>query len=225
MGAAIAAILPEAVAVAISPIPIIAVVLLLSSPRGKAKAFAFLVGWLIGLSLVGAIVLLVADPASGSADDGPADWVGWLILALGALAMLLGVKQWRGRPRRDEEPPMPKWMSAIDGFTSGRSLVIGFVLAALNPKNLALTLAAAAAIAATGLSGSDSYVVLGVFVVIGTLGLAIPIAIALLGGDKASETLTELNHWLALHNAAIMSVLLVVIGSKLVGNGLQAILV
>ena len=224
MGAAIGAILPEAVGVAISPIPIIAVVLLLSSPKGKVKAFAFLIGWLVGLGLVGAIVLLVADPAGASTDDGPADWVGWLIFALGALAVLLGVKQWRGRPRGDEEPPMPKWMEVIDRFTAGRSLAIGFVMAAVNPKNLTLTLAAAAAIASAGLTGSDSYVVLAVFVVIGTLGIAIPIGIALLGGETASETLSELNHWLAVHNAAIMSVLFVVIGAKILGNGLQAIL-
>jgi hypothetical protein len=119
---------------------------------------------------------------------------------------------------------MPKWMAAIDGFSAGRSTLIGFALAALNPKNLTLTLAASAAIAAAGLSGSESYVVLAVFVVIGTLGLAIPIGIAVFGGDKASETLSELHHWLAIHNAAIMSVLFVVIGSKLVGDGLQTIL-
>jgi hypothetical protein len=224
MGSAIGAILPEAVGVAISPIPIIAIVLLLSSPRGKPKAFGFLIGWLVGLGVVGTIVLLAADPAGASTDEGPADWVGWLILALGALAVLLGVKQWRGRPRGDEEPPMPKWMAAIDGFSTGRSLAIGFVLAALNPKNLTLTLAASAAIAAAGLSGSDSFVVLAVFVVIGTLGLAIPMGIAVFGGDNASETLSELHHWLAIHNAAIMSVLFVVIGAKLVGNGLQTIL-
>lgn len=118
---------------------------------------------------------------------------------------------------------MPKWMSAIDKFTAGRSAVFGFVLSALNPKNLTLTLAAAAAIATAGLDTSQSFVALAVFVVIGTLGLAIPIGIYLLGGDKAATTLDHLHHWLAVHNPAIMSVLFVVIGAKLIGNGLQAL--
>jgi protein-S-isoprenylcysteine O-methyltransferase Ste14 len=224
MGSAIGAILPVAVGVAISPIPIIAVVLLLSSPKGKGKAIGFLVGWLIGLGLIGVIVLLVADPAGASTDAGPASWVGWLLVVLGALSIVLGVRQFRGRPRGDEEPPMPKWMSAINNFTTGRSTAIGFVLAALNPKNLTLTLAAAATIAAAGLSTSDSYLVLAVFVIIGTIGLAIPVGIYFLGGDKASQTLGELHHWLAVHNAAIMSVLFVVIGAKLLGNGLETVL-
>jgi hypothetical protein len=224
MGQVIGEILGLAVGVAISPIPIIAVVLLLSTPRGKGNSLSFLLGWLIGLGLVGVIVLLVADPAGASEDGGPAAWVGWLVLILGALSIVLGIRQFLGRPRGGEEPPMPKWMGAIDKFKPGQSLGIGFVLAALNPKNLTLTLAAAATIAGAGLAGGDPYIVLAVFVVIGTLGLAIPIGIYFLGGDKAAETLADLRHWLAVNNAAIMSVLFVVIGAKLVGSGLQTVL-
>jgi threonine/homoserine/homoserine lactone efflux protein len=223
MGAAIGEILPLAVGVAISPIPIIAVVLMLSTPKGKGNGLSFLLGWLIGLGLVGVIVLLVADPAGASEDGGPAMWVGWLLLVLGVLAVLIGIRSWRGRPRGDEEPPLPKWMSAIDQFTPGRSLGLGFLLAALNPKNLTLTLAAAASIAAGGLSSTDSYIVLAVFVLIGTVGLAIPIGIYFLGGEKATETLAEIRHWLAINNATIMAVLMVVIGAKLVGSGMQVV--
>jgi threonine/homoserine/homoserine lactone efflux protein len=223
MGATIGEILPIAIGVAISPIPIIAVVLLLSTPKGRGNALSFLLGWLVGLGLVGVVVLLVADPAGASEDGGPATWVGWLLLALGLLVVAIGIRSWQGRPRGDEEPPMPKWMAAIDRFTPGKSLGIGLLLSALNPKNLMLTVAAAAAIAAAGLSSTDSYIVLAVFVVIGTLGVAIPIGIYFLGGDKATETLAGMRHWLAINNATIMAVLMVVIGAKLIGNGMQVI--
>ena len=214
-------ILPEAIGVAISPIPIIAVVLLLATPKGKGKSLAFLLGWLVGLALVGTIVLLVADPAGAAGDEGPAIWVGWLILALGVLAVVLGINQFRHRPKGDQEPPMPKWMAAVDQFTPGRSGAIGLALAAINPKNLTLTLAATASIASAGLGTSESFVVLGVFVIIATLGVAIPILIYFLAGDRAEEMLDDLQHWLAVHNPAIMTVLFVVIGAKLVGSGLQ----
>lgn len=224
MGGVIGEVLPEAVGVAISPIPIIAVVLLLASAKGKANALPFLLGWLIGLGLVGVIVLLLADPAGASEDGGPATWLGWLILILGALSILLGIRQFMGRPRGAEEPPMPKWMEAMDNFKAGQSFGMGFVLAAINPKNLTLTLAAAATIAGAGLTGADPYIVLAVFVIIGTVGLAIPIGIYFFGGEHAAETLAELRHWLAVNNAAIMSVLFVVIGAKLVGGGLHTVL-
>jgi len=223
MGSAIGEILPTAIGVAISPIPIIAVVLLLSTPKGKGNALSFLLGWLIGLGLVGVIVLLLADPAGASEDGSPAIWVGWLFAVLGLVAVLIGIRSFLGRPRGHEEPPMPKWMAAIDKFNAGRAIAIGFVLAALNPKNLTLTLAAAAAIATSGLSTTDSYIVLAVFVLIGTIGLAIPIGIYFLGGEKAEETLAELRHWLALNNATIMAVLMVVIGAKLIGSGMRVV--
>ena len=93
MGQVISSILPEAVGVAISPVPIIAVVLLLATPRGKGNGLALLLGWLVGLAAVGTIVLLLADPAEAAGDDGPADWVGWFILILGVLAVLGGLGQ------------------------------------------------------------------------------------------------------------------------------------
>lgn len=224
MGQALSGILPEAIGVAISPVPIIAVVLLLATPKGKGNALSFLVGWLIGLGLVGTIVLLVADPAGASDDGRQAAWVSWLILILGVLAVLAGIAQFRHRPKPGEEPTMPGWMKAIDKFTSGRSFAMGVVLSAINPKNLTLTLAAAAAIAGAGLGTTDSFVALAVFVLIGTLGIAIPILIYFLGGSKAASTLEELRQWMAFHNSAIMAVIFLIIGMKLVGNGLQALL-
>ena len=72
---------------------------------------------------------------------------------------------------------MPTWMSAIDSFTPGKSLVLGAALSGVNPKNLALTLAAAASIAQAGLDGGGSAVAIGVFVVIGSLTVAGPVRV------------------------------------------------
>ncbi len=219
MESVIGGVLPLAIAVAISPVPIIAIVLLLSSEKGKGNAFGFLVGWLVGLSVAGAVVLLVADPAGASTDDGPAAWVGWLVLLLGVLLLVLGVKRFINRPHDGQEPPMPKWMAAIDEFSFGKSFGVGFVLSAVNPKNLTLTVAAAATIAAAGLTTSDSFGALGIFGIIGTIGLAIPMGIYLLTGARADELLSRLRHSLAMHNAVIMAVLFVIIGAKLIGDG------
>ena len=78
--------------------------------------------------------------------------------------------------------------------------------------------------AGAGLTGGESVVVMAVFVLIATIGLAIPVGIFYLGGDKAAETLADLRQWLGHNNAAIMAVLFLVIGAKLVGSGLQTIL-
>jgi len=95
MGQAIGDFLPSAVGVAISPLPIVAVVLMLVTPRGRTNGPAFVAGWCIGLAIVGAIVLTVAGGASASTDSGPATWVDVLFLILGLLLILVAAKQWR----------------------------------------------------------------------------------------------------------------------------------
>src|SRR3954463_7705543 len=103
MGDAIGQVLSFALGVAISPVPIIAVVLMLATPRGRVNGPAFLGGWLVGLALVGTVVLLAASGGRATSAGEPATWVSWLKIGLGALLLLVGVKQWRGRPRAGTE--------------------------------------------------------------------------------------------------------------------------
>jgi threonine/homoserine/homoserine lactone efflux protein len=113
MGQAIGQSLPTAIGVALSPLPIVAVVLMLVTERGRVNGPAFLVGWGIGLALVGAVVLSVAHGANASSHGEPATWVNVLKLVLGLLLLLVALRQWRGRPRAGDEAPTPKWMGAL----------------------------------------------------------------------------------------------------------------
>jgi len=220
MGEAIGQSLPLAVGVALSPVPIIAVVLMLTTARARANGPAFLLGWLVGLGVVGAIVLALAGPGGASEEGQPAAWVSWLKLLLGLGLVLVAVRQFRGRPRGDEEAPLPKWMGAIDRFGPGQALGGGAALAGANPKNLLLAVAAAAAIAQTGIPGGQQAVAYAVFAVIGTLGVGAPVGIYLAMGERSAELLGRLKDWMGHHNAVIMAVLCLVIGVKLVGDGL-----
>jgi threonine/homoserine/homoserine lactone efflux protein len=223
VGEAIGQVLSFGVGVAISPVPIIAVVLMLGTPRARSNGPAFLLGWIVGLAVVGAVVLLVSSGADASEDGAPADWVGWLKLILGLLVLLVALRTWRGRPRAGEDAELPKWMRTIDRFTPPRSAAIGVALSAINPKNLLLTVGAAAAIAQTGIGTGDQAIALAVFVVVGTLGPGIPVAIYFAMGERAAQMLDELKAWMGANNAAIMAVLCLVIGAKLAGDGISVL--
>jgi hypothetical protein len=153
MGEAIGQSLPLAIGVALSPVPIIAVVLMLTTPRARANGPAFVLGWLVGLGVVGATVLALAGPGGASEQGQPATWVSWLKLLLGLGLLLVAVRQFRGRPHQGEEASLPKWMGAIDRFAPGQALGGGAALAAANPKNQLLAVGAAAAIAQLGIPG------------------------------------------------------------------------
>ena len=66
MGSVVGQLLPIAVGVALSPLPIIAVVLMLVTPRGRLNGLAFIVGWWVGLGVVGTIGLAVAGGTKAS---------------------------------------------------------------------------------------------------------------------------------------------------------------
>lgn len=223
MGQAIGQCLPFAVGVAISPLPIIGVVLMLATPRGRLSGPLFLLGWVAGLILLGTAVLLISSGAGSSSASGPATWVGILKLVLGTLLLVASLMQWRSRPSDDAKPQLPKWMATIDRVTGVQAVGLGALLADVNPKNLMITVGAAAAISQTGISAGQQAVALGVFVVIASLGVGAPVAILFLLGDRASKLLAEMKGWMAVHNAAIMAVLLLVIGVKLIGDGITAL--
>ena len=139
------------------------------------------------------------------------------------LLLLVAVKQWRGRPRAGDDAALPKWMRTIDKFTPTRAFAIAAALSGINPKNLLLTVGAAAAIAQTGVDTADQAIALAVFIVVGTLGPALPVAIYFALGARAKHILDELKLWLAAHNSAIMAVLCLVIGAKLIGDGISGL--
>jgi hypothetical protein len=72
MGQAVGQALVIAAAVAICPIPIVAVVLLLTSPSGRTTGPLFVLGWLAGLAAVGAVALLIAGTSGASESGAPA---------------------------------------------------------------------------------------------------------------------------------------------------------
>ena len=118
---------------------------------------------------------------------------------------------------------MPKWMQAIDTFTTGKSLGFGALLSGVNPKNLALTIAAVTTIAQTGISGGEAAGALAVFILLGSVSILAPVFIYFALGAKAAVILDELKTWMAAHNAAIMGVLVLVLGMKLIGDAIGAL--
>jgi threonine/homoserine/homoserine lactone efflux protein len=220
MGAAIGDILGFAVGVAISPMPIIAAILMLFTNKAKVNSVSFVIGWLVGLLVAGVIVLALGLESSEGEESTTS---GWIKIAIGVLFFALAWKQWSSRPRGDEEPKMPGWMSAIDSFTAVKAGGLGFVLSALNPKNLGLTIAAMATVSSAGLSNGEEIGVLVVFVLIASITVAIPVAAYLIRGSKAAGTLNSMKAWLTANNNTVMMVLFVVLGAKLLGAGISVV--
>ena len=214
-------ILPLAVGIDISALSIAAVILMLGTPKARSNGPAFLVGWMVGLFVVGGIALVLASAAGlSSSTDSTSHVVGVINLVLGVLLLLVAARGWRSRPRAGEEPPLPKWMASLDTITPPRSAGLAALLSGINPKNLALNLAAMSIIASAGLSESSQLVALLVFVVLGSLAIIVPVVVYFAGGDRAAGVLAGWKAFLVANNPVIMAVLLLVFGMVLIGNGI-----
>lgn len=223
MSEATGQILSLGVGVALSPVPIIGVVLMLGTSRARITGPAFLAGWVAGIVVVGAIVLTVTGGAGAGRNGSPAGWVSVLELALGVLLLAVAVRQWRGRPAEGEEAELPGWMRSIDRFTAGRAGMLALALSALNPKNLLLVVAAATAIAQTGAATTDQVVALIVFVVIASLGVGGPVVLFFVLGERSARILAGLKAWMSGHNAAIMATVCLILAAKLAGDGISGL--
>ncbi|MFE7612136.1 GAP family protein [Streptomyces celluloflavus] len=219
MGHAVGEVLGLAAGVAVSPLPIVAIILILATPRGGLNGPLFALGWVLGLAALGAIMLAVGGTGGAAGHKHPATWVGALKLALGVLLVFFGARQWRRRPKDAAQAQLPKWMAAIDRFTPVKILGLGLLLSAANIKNAPLTIAAGASISSAGLPVPQQIGTLAIFVVIASLGVLAPLAVYLVMGERARTVLGNWRDWAALHNVAVMAVLFFVLGLKLLGDG------
>ncbi|MEV6587653.1 GAP family protein [Streptomyces acidicola] len=221
MGHAVGDVLGLAAGVAASPLPIVAIILILATPRGRFNGLLFAFGWVLGLAALGAIMLVVGGTGGASTHKHPATWVGALKLALGVLLALFGARQWRRRPKDPSQAQLPKWMAAIDRFTPVKILGLALLLSAANLKNAPLTIAAGASISSAGLPVPQQIGTLAIFVVIASLGVLAPLAVYLVMGERAKSILGNWRDWAAQHNDAVLAVLFFVLGLKLLGDGIS----
>ena len=214
-------ILPLALVVTISPINVIPVILLLFTKRPMVNALCFLVGFIAGVATVLVAFVAIAEAVDLSPGSGRSTWGAILKLALGAYLLLAAVRKFRGRPRAGEQGAMPKWMDGIAGFGSGRSLGTGLALGSVNPKNVVVGLAAAATVASAALSRGQQIGAIAIYVVVAVLGVAAPILVTAFLGDRSPKVLDGWKVWLTQNNATVMSVLLLIFGAVLIGQGIE----
>ena len=215
---AIAQSLPIAIGVLLASAPVIAITLILVT-RGDSKALlSFLCGWLCGFLVVGGVVILMVDTIAKESGATPA-WVNGIRILLGSLLLFLSWRQWQGRPRNGAEPAAPRWMSMIDTLAPVRAAGLGFTLVTVNPKNMLLVLSGAVTIATATPVPLAQLVALLVFTVVGSLGVAAPLLVTLVWGERARLPLQQFKAWMMHNNAIIMALVLLVLGVAVIANG------
>jgi threonine/homoserine/homoserine lactone efflux protein len=223
MGSVIGIVVPLAVGVAITPVPIIAVILMLFAPRAGRTSSSFLIGWIVGIAVLITVVGLIAATTDLGSNRQPSTGSSWLKIVLGLGLLVLAGREWRDRPKPGQEPHLPKWLSAIGSVTPKRALMFGLLLSAANPKNLILALAAGAAIAAGDLDTAEAVAAGAIFTAVASSSIALPVIAYAMAPRRVGTVLRRLETWLEAHNAEVMAAILILIGAALIGQGISGL--
>jgi len=219
-GQGISEVLPFAIGIAISPVPIIAVILIVFSNRARVNGPAFLLGWVLGLAVVSTAVYLFADAADAATDSTTSDGISWGKIVLGVVLLGLARRKFAQRPGAGHTAALPNWMATVETISPVKAAGLAVVLAVVNPKNLVLAVGAATGLGQLGLDTDDAVVALVVFVAVASLSILLVVGYDLLGGQRARSSLDDMKAWLTEHNDAVMAVLFLVFGVVLIAKGI-----
>jgi threonine/homoserine/homoserine lactone efflux protein len=213
-------VLPLAIGMALSPFPIIAV-LLLNSPTSPASAPAFLIGRLFSVIVLVAFFAVVVDSATQEAETSTIASVIRILVGLALIA--LAARKWRKRPGKDDDVELPRWMAMIDGAGPARSFGVALLLSVTNLKELLFGVGAGATIGAANLGVGTDMVAAVVFGLVASSTVAVPVIAALIAPERMREPLDRTRDWLVHNNGVVIGVVLLLIGVSLVGDGIGAL--
>ncbi|WP_291049506.1 GAP family protein [Herbiconiux sp.] len=241
MAAIIGHILPLALGVALSSVPIVVMVLILLSPRGRWSSLTYLIGATVGLVGLTALFTAIASLLPPVSTDQKSPLFATIELVLGAALLVLTAIRWRSARRRhraaaaspaassetgdlaalaaDTTEGPPAWMTKVTSLGPLPSLGVGFVLM-LRPKNLLLTITAGVAIAAGNVPFGPTVVAIAIFVVLGISTLAAPIIVAVADPARMRKPLEETRVWIERNSATVTTLVLLVLGTVIIGSGL-----
>jgi hypothetical protein len=210
-------LIPLALVISLSPLSIIPAVLVLQAPRPRPTSLAFLAGWVLNLVVLTAVSVAVSG-LLGGLHEAPT-WASWLRVVLGSVLIVFGIYRWLTQKGHSGESP--RWMRSFATITPVRAAVTGAVLAVVRLEVLVCCLAVGFDIGSKGLSVVGQGICAAFFVVVAASSVAIPILAYAVAGHRLDDGLTRLKDWMDRHNAALLAVVLIVIGLMVLYNGIS----
>ena len=207
-------VLPYAVGVFASPLPVIIAVVLLFTPTPRPTSVTYVVTWIAGLTLATVVMSLLASRIEGQQGEG--GWGAWLRVALGVTLVAFAIRMWMGRA----EQSTPPWLSSLMDAGPREAVRYGVLMSAANPKELLMAAAAGLAIGASDAGTAAAAGAIAVFVLVGAASVAAPLVVFLVGGKSTLKSLTVAREWLQTNSVSVASVVLAAIGVLLLVGGL-----
>lgn len=216
-------LLPLSIGVAFSSVPIMAMIVILLSPRGRASGFAYLVGYAFGLALV-TVGFTAGIRALPDGDDPPSVfWIGIAEIVLGAAFVVFAFLSFAHVRRRMRatglSPSAPAWLRRAGELGPAPAFAVGLALN-LRPKALVIATAAALALNSGDLNPVTWLIDTAIYLAIGLSTVAAPVIVVLRSGERARAALERARDWLERNSYIVTSIVVFMVGVVLIGDGL-----
>lgn len=216
------ALVPLAVAAALQPPQVIALVFLLQTPRGLANGLAYVGGMTAFRLAIGALfwVLITGVEEVVEAEDGQFSLVvGSILVVLGVVLLVYALR--RGLSAKGEDDAAAAWLQSLQSVSPAQAALVGVAFLALDPKDWLVKLAAVDLIAEADLSDMASLLAYLWFVLLAQLVVLFPLILVLADPGKAQKSLGSLSAWLERNERTIEIVFAVVLGVYFLYEGLE----
>jgi threonine/homoserine/homoserine lactone efflux protein len=216
------ALVPLAVAAALQPPQVIALVFLLQTPRGLANGLAYVGGMTAFRLAIGALfwVLITGVEEVVEAEDGQFSLVvGSILVVLGVVLLVYALR--RGLSAKNEDDAAAAWLQSLQSVSPAQAALVGVAFLALDPKDWLVKLAAVDLIAEADLGGVASLLAYLIFTLLAQSVVLFPLILVLADPGKAQKSLGSLSAWLERNERTIEIVFAVVLGVYFLYEGLE----
>lgn len=216
---------PYALGIAVSPVPVMTVILMLFSQQPRLNGLSFLLGWALGIAIPATGVLLLAISGDASNDGPPSIEVSVFRILAGIALLVIAARNWMLRHKPDESTAKNVLTRMLDAIAPWKALFLGFLFADVtNPKNMALTIAGCMEISAARPSIPETYILVITFVLIASAGVALPVVFYMLGGDASRRNIETWRKWLLVNRRTVLSLLFFILGISVTLRGVAEVM-
>lgn len=218
MGGLLGEFMPLAVGIAISPVPIIAVIMMLTTKGALRNAVLFTTGWVLALAVTSVAAILIFGDAPTSAQKGTGLATNIMQVAFGALLLGMGFYRWWQR-HKGVAPKQPRLLKSVDSIRPAGALLFGLAMIVINPKNLMLLLSALMQIGKSQPSTATGVTSVTIFICVASIGTLLPLFIYVAFRKKATAILASWKSWLTAHSSTVTIYLFLLLGAFLLVKG------
>jgi hypothetical protein len=215
-------IIALALAAALQPLQVIAILALLQTKHGIRNGLAYLGGMTAFRLALAAVFWWLMSGVEDIVEAEGGDFMALTGIVMSVLGLLLLVYALRQAfSAQSEDQAAASWLTKLDSVTPLRAALVGVAFLALDPKDWLIDISAIDLIAAADLSGLQSGLAYLVYIFMAQVLLLIPLVYTLIFPAHAQNSLGRLNAWLRHHERRIEIVVALIFGLLFLFAGLE----